>query len=199
MWALRAWDERESFLRSYYAWRHDAPVINAIILVLVLLLPFVIYGMVVEDVMGLWRRPLHRKRHLIGSVGLAALVGVVAYSIALQRPAEEALIALPKLVATGTATASLALAQSLEAGTRAYRFHVISALANAAMMLLPFFKHAAAAEGARAAAAAMHEDAPGKDGKDGKDVSKDSSSSSSPLSGTASSAPLSSGEARHRR
>jgi len=195
MWALRAWDERESFLRLYYAWRHDAPVINAIILVLVLLLPFVIYGMVVEDVMGLWRRPLHRKRHLIGSIGLAALVGVVAYSIALQRPAEEALIALPKLAATGKATASLA--QSLEAGTRAYRFHVISALANAAMMLLPFFKHAAAAEGAKAAAAAMHEDAPGKNGTDGKEVSKEISSS--PLSGTTSSAPVSSGETRHRR
>ena len=129
-WALRDWDERSSFLSSYYRFRHDGPILSSIIGVLVLLLPAVLYTLVAEDVLGLWRRPIHRLRHIIGTVGLAALIAIITFTILWVRPDELA------IVAGGTLSS---------AATRLYYDHLWVVVVNAAAMLLPFFKFTAAA------------------------------------------------------
>lgn len=130
--ALRAWSERSDFLASYYAFRHDAPILGTIILLLLVLLPFVFYQLIVEDVLGLWRRPSHRSRHIVGSIGLFLLVVLISFTITFARPDES------RIVAGGAPEA---------AAVRLYYNHLIVAVANACALCLPFFKYAAAARG----------------------------------------------------
>ena len=140
-----AWGDlpsRGAFLSSYYAFRHGERVLTGAIAVSAAALPFILYLAVIEDVLGLWRRPRHRSRHQVGVAMLAALIAVVAFNLAVQRPAEAALAAAPR---GGTAWAA--------AAARAWRCHAATLLANVAQLPLPFWKASGAAAGVAADAA----------------------------------------------
>lgn len=150
--AASAGSARAAFLASYYAFRHTEPVVGRLVLALGLLLPYLLYTLISEDVRGLWLRPLQRRRHVVGVFMLASLVLVVAFQLLYQRPAEAALAA----GAAGDAVDAVAVADA------ALRYHLATVLANLAVLPLPFFKASAAAEGeaaeatlAEAAAAAV--------------------------------------------
>lgn len=141
MWARADWAARGSFLSSYFAWRHDAPLIGPFMLLLLLILPFAVWGMIKDDVLPLLRgaAPEHRARHAWGAVNFVGLLFVIFYAVAQQRPAELAVIA--------GGAGSEAAAQ--HAGT----CHAVSLVANLVMALLPMFKFAAASKASAAATA----------------------------------------------
>ena len=98
---------RGAFLSAYYAFRHGERVLTGAIAVSSAALPFILYLAVTEDVLGLWRRPRHLSRHQVGVAMLAALVAVVAFNLAVQRPAEAVLAASPRGSAAWAAAAHL--------------------------------------------------------------------------------------------
>jgi hypothetical protein len=116
-----------TFSQAYYAYRHSAPIFGPLMGVLVLLLPFVFWTMIQEDVLGMWYRPQHRARHLWGCVGFFGILCIVAFTLIAVRPTEEALVA-------GRTDEAL--------GRHLYSLHVAAALFNVGMQLQPFFKFA---------------------------------------------------------
>lgn len=132
--ALRDWAARGQFLRTYYEFRHDNPIIGPVLGVLLLLLPFVLYAMFTEDVLGLWRRPRHRGRHVWGSIGLFGIFAIVTFTLAVVRPAEDALLGLTAVALTATGAGAASRLWALHAGVAAF---------NGVMVVQPFFKHAA--------------------------------------------------------
>ena len=143
--ALRDWDARVSFLQTYYAFRHENPIIGPVLGVLLLLLPVVFYAMFTEDVLGLWRRPQHRARHVWGSIGFFGIIAIVSFTLACVRPAEDALLGLPETEASASSGAA--------AGRRLWALHAGVASFNAFMIVQPFFKYAADAAAPPPAAA----------------------------------------------
>lgn len=140
MWARSDLAARGSFLSAYLSWRHDAPLVGPLMLLLLLILPFAVWGMIKDDVLPLVRgsAPEHRARHAWGTVNFVGLVFVIFFAVSQQRPSELAVIASPD-----EATAQ-----------RAASCHTVSLVANLVMALLPIFKYAAANKASGVAAAA---------------------------------------------
>ena len=131
-YALASGDFRTGLLAAFYTFKHNERVVSSVVIGSAIFIPFVLYLAVVEDVRGLWLRPHHKKRHVAGSVGLVALLGLIALTAAVVRPAEATL-------AAGTGSRADAIT--------VWWLHVIVAAANAAQLPLPFVKAAGAVEG----------------------------------------------------
>lgn len=139
-WAGADVGARGGALASYYAWRHASPYLGHFVLLLVLLLPFVLWQLVSEDVVGMVKRPQYRRRHLWGCITLAGLTVIIALVVTAIKPAEDA------LVAAGGATPA--------AAARLWALHLVAFILNAGMAIIPLFKYAGAAAVARALAGA---------------------------------------------
>jgi hypothetical protein len=140
-WADTEVAHRGAFLSSYYQWKLHAPVIQSIMLVLLAMLPFVVVGMVKEDVLGLFNKAGQRSRarHAWGTANLAGIIAVIAYIVLAVSPAEDAVRVAG--AAGGAGEAAVAHLKTL------HGWHVIN---NIVLAMVPFFKFAAATQAAAA-------------------------------------------------
>jgi len=153
--------DRAALLAGFWAFRHGERGALACALALAACaLPAVLWQAVTEDLAGLGvgaglcaacaarPRARTRGRHLAGAASLAALLAVLAWTLAVQRPAEAVL-------ARGLAAAGGAGGEAWQRATAAAaRAHVVTLLANIAQLPLPFVKAHFAAAGAAAEAEA---------------------------------------------
>lgn len=87
-WALKA-PGRWGFYEGYVAFRQETPIIGHILLFLLLLLPLALWQLISEDLVGLWKRPAHRRRHIAGTANLVGLIVAISWAIAGVKPAEK--------------------------------------------------------------------------------------------------------------
>lgn len=88
-WALHDLDQRRPALQAYYTWSAEQPIIGVLMLLLVLVLPFALYGMITEDVVGLCKRPAHVKRHAYGTATLVGIVVIIAAIVTVMKPEQQ--------------------------------------------------------------------------------------------------------------
>lgn len=148
---LANWSDAASLFRAYLLFRHEAPIIAPMLLFLVLLLPFALYELITEDVIGLFTRPTHRQRHLIGTLNLVGLVVAIALALLFVRPYEDASIAaLTAASSSGGGGSKVAAAAGGDDAVgrssvvAVFYVHVVNLSLNCAMSMLPFFKFSAA-------------------------------------------------------
>lgn len=136
-WALKA-PGRWGFYEGYVAFRQETPIIGHVLLFLLLLLPLALWQLISEDLVGLWKRPAHRRRHIAGTANLVGLIVAISWAIAGVKPAEKT-----ALEVLGAASSDEAARAAAAGGV--WQAHLVNVGINLFMATMPFWKHAAAA------------------------------------------------------
>jgi len=137
LWAAAAErDVRVPFLVQYVAWRQMMPVIGTMLLVLLCLLPFVLFGMVSGALQGIfgWRRATS-VRNAMDCAEVAGIMGIVFTIFTRAAPATEAFVAACPPKARAVEACTLALDSMTDV-------HLAFVFLNLVMFLAPIVKFA---------------------------------------------------------
>lgn len=119
-----------SFGQLYYAYKHKAPVIGPILLILLLLLPVSLWAGVKDDLLPLLRgQAKNVKACVIGVISLCLTLFLIGFNMGLTKKAEDAFIAAKGAEAAAASFEEMSL------------LHSISLALNVATIFIPMQKY----------------------------------------------------------
>jgi hypothetical protein len=131
LWAQQDLEQRLEFIKSFVRFRLEAPIVFPFIAFVVLCVPFVLYRLFKEDIIGIMnqKHKRHFTVHIVGIVNLICIVGILILSLIWILPVQQRFSSIDTSVP-----------ESLEMFPLILNIHIGQLLFNIFGLFLPFWR-----------------------------------------------------------